>query len=115
MLVSMGLLKLVQSTVLLVEVAEKGGGGEEKEEGKEEKEEAEEREREGERERGEERGSGGQKACTAHLQSQRILHETQEQRKEMPDQDVCQQCPGGIEGERNLSPSAHTTQTHCVW
>ena len=45
MLVSMGLLKLVQSTVLLVEVAEKGGGGEEKEE-------AEERERE----------SGGQKA-----------------------------------------------------
>ena len=50
MLVSMGLLKLVQSTVLLVEVAEKGGGGEEKEEG-EEKKEAEEREREGERER----------------------------------------------------------------
>ena len=111
MLVSMGLLKLVQSTVLLVEVAEKGGGGEEKEEGKEEKEEAEEREREGERERERE----WKTKSTAHLQSQRILHETQEQRKEMPDQDVCQQCPGGIEGERNLSPSAHTTQTHCVW
>ena len=100
----------MQSTVLLVEVAEKGGG-EEKEEGKEEKEEAEEREREGERERERE----WKTKSTAHLQSQRILHETQEQRKEMPDQDVCQQCPGGIEGERNLSPSAHTTQTHCVW
>jgi len=33
----------------------------------------------------------------------------------MPDQDVCQQCPGGIEGERSSSTvrerEAHTTHS----
>ena len=66
-------------------------------------------EREGERE------SGSQKLCTVHLLSQRISHGTREQRKEMPDQDVCQQCPGGIEGERSSSTvrerEAHTTHS----
>lgn len=62
-----------------------------------------------------ERGSGRQKVCTVHSLSQRILHGTREQRKEMPDRDVCQLCPGGIEGERSLSTvrerGAHTTHS----
>ena len=60
-------------------------------------------EREGERE------SGSQKLCTVHLLSQRISHGTREQRKEMPDRDVCQQCPGRIEGER----SSHHVHSAC--
>ena len=123
-----GAVKLVQSTLLLVEATEKGGRGErevEEEEGKKRKrrkrgrEEEEERKEEekkkkkrggrGEGEEAEERERGEQKMCTVHLRSQRILHGTREQRQEMPDQDVCQQCPGGIEEERNLSTiSSHT-------
>lgn len=121
-----GAVKLVQSTLLLVEATEKGGRGErevEEEEGKKRKkrkrgggEEAEEERRQrrgrggrGEEEEAEERERGEQKMCTVHLRSQRILHGTRGQRQEMPDQDVCQQCPGGIEEERNLSTiSSHT-------
>lgn len=126
---------LLQSALLIVEEKKKKRrrrtkrGGREKEEEKEgERRRRRRREKEGEKEEGErrrrgeveregERGSGRQKVCTVHSLSQRILHGTREQRKEMPDRDVCQLCPGGIEGERSLSTvrerGAHTTHSVC--